>query len=90
MATNRFIKDPEAVLDYEIDWSLWLSGDTITESSWTVESGLTKGSDFYTDTTTTVWLSGGTVMTTYLAVNHIVTAAGREDDRTIKIVCRDK
>lgn len=85
MATsaNQFDKDPEARLDYMIDWSDWLDADTITESTWTPATGITVDSDSNTTTTTTVWLSGGTLGATYKVVNHITTTAGREDDRTL-------
>ena len=86
-----YTKDPQAVLDYMIDWSSWLTAagdDTITASSWTATDGITIDSDTNTTTTATVWLSGGTVGTTYELTNHIVTLAGREDDRTIKIKCK--
>ncbi len=81
----EFRKDPQAILDYVIDWSDWLDGDTITASTWTAPTGITVDSDSHTTTATTVWLSGGTLGETYSLVNHITTAAGREDDRTIKI-----
>ena len=29
-----FTKDPDAVLDYSVDWSLWLAGDQISSSEW--------------------------------------------------------
>ena len=87
---NNFSKDPSAVLDYVIDWSDWLDGDTISTSTWTVPSGITKDSDTKTTTATTIWLSGGTVGTKYAVVNHIVTAGGREDDRTIYINVESK
>jgi len=51
---------------------------------------LTKDSDTSTTTTATIWLSGGTSGVTYRIVNHIVTAAGREDDRSIYIRVADK
>ena len=86
-----FVKDPEATLDYQIDWSLWLdSTDRITASTWTVPSGLTKVSDTFTNTTTTIWLSGGTVGATYSVVNHITTYLARQDDRTLEIVIEQK
>lgn len=86
MGTKQFFtKDPNAVLDYEIDWETWLGSDTISSSSWTADSGLTVDSDTSTTTTATAWLSGGTVGTTYSVTNRIVTAAGRTEDRTIKI-----
>lgn len=85
-----FVKDPDAVLDYVIDWSAWLDTDTISTSVWTVPDGITKDSDTETATASTIWLSSGTVDTDYDGVNHIVTAAGREDDRTITIQVREK
>lgn len=75
-------KDPDSVLDYEIDWSSWLvDGDTIATSTWTFPAGLTKDSDTNTTTTATVWVSGGVgISGRGTAVNHIVTADGREED----------
>ena len=86
MAKYVKIKDPDAVLDYGLDWSNWLaSGETISSSSWVVETGLTKDSSSNTTTTATVWLSGGTAGRTYRITNSIVTSTGREDDRSILI-----
>jgi hypothetical protein len=82
-----FIKDPDAVLDYGFDWSDWLDGDTISTSSWTIAPAtLTKKSDSLTTTTTTIWLSGGTVDVVYTVTNRIVTAGGRTEDRSFEIV----
>lgn len=85
MPDNVFIKDSAAVLDYQIDWSEWLDGDTISTSEWTVPSGITEDSDANTTTTATVWLSGGTVGQEYRIVNRVVTAGGRTDERYIRI-----
>lgn len=82
---NRFDKDPNAVLDYMVDWTEWLDGDTIATSTWTVPAGITKDSDTDTDTTTTVWLSSGSLGNRYQLVNRITTAGGRTDDRSIFI-----
>lgn len=84
-----FVKDPNAVSDYAIDWTL-LSGDTITVSTWTVDTGITKGTDSFSATKTTVWLSGGTAGVTYKCVNHITTAGGRQEDHTIIIICQER
>jgi hypothetical protein len=87
----RFMKDPDAVLDYKIDWSHWLpEGDTIAASSWDAESGLVVDSNTFDDTSTTVWLSGGTTGADYAVTNHITTTDGREDDRTITIVMKEQ
>lgn len=93
MTYPTFIKDPSAILDYGQDWSQWLEdGETITTSTWTVPAGLTKvGSDTHDATTTTVWLSGGTVADDrYTLTNHVVTSASRADDRSITIVIRER
>ena len=81
---TTFNKDPDAVLDYTWDWSDWLpSGDTIASYTFTVPAGITKDSDSNTTTAVTAWMSGGTAGLSYDVVCHIVTTAGREDDRTI-------
>lgn len=81
------IKDPQAVLNYGFDWTTkgWLGTDTITASTWTITPGLAIDSHTHDTTSTTVWLSGGTAGTTYSATNHITTAGGRQDDRTLTI-----
>ena len=85
-------KDPDAVLDYKVDWSTWLAeiSDTIATSSWDVPTGLTEDSDENNETEAVVWLSGGTAGQTYTVTNHIVTAGGREDDRSFQIVVKDR
>ncbi len=80
-----FTKDPNAVLDYSIDWTRWLAGDQIAASEWIVASGLTKMADSKTATSATVWLSGGTAGQSYIVTNRITTAAGRTEDRSFTI-----
>jgi len=80
-----FTKDPNAVLDYSIDWTRWLAGDQIAASEWIVPSGLTKMADSKTSTSATVWLSGGTAGQSYIVTNRITTAAGRTEDRSFTI-----
>lgn len=82
----QFTKDPHAVLDYTVNWALWLpSGDTITTSTWTADTGITVDSSSNTTISATVWLSGGTISTSYNVVNRIVTAGGRTEDQTLVI-----
>lgn len=87
---QTFEKDPDAVLDYTVDWSTWLGSDTISTSGWTVDSGLTTVTSANTTTTATVWVSGGTLDHTYSLTNTIVTAGNRTDERTIRIVVKNK
>ena len=48
----KFIKDPDAVLDYQADWSDWLGDDTISSSSWE-SSGEELTIDNYSSDSTT-------------------------------------
>lgn len=80
-----FTKDPNAVLDYSIDWTRWLAGDQIAASEWIIPSGLTKMADSKTSTSATVWLSGGTAGQSYIVTNRMTTAAGRTEDRSFTI-----
>lgn len=84
----RYLKDPDAVLDYKVDYSSWLAdGETISTATVTVDAGITKDSSSVTDSNTSVtaWLSGGTAGDNYKVTYHITTSDGREDDRTIVI-----
>lgn len=80
-------KDPDEVLDYEIDWSARLNGDTIVSSDFILPSGasLVEDSASHTTTTTTIWLSGGADGQAYEVTNRIVTNAGRTMDQTIRL-----
>lgn len=90
----KYTKDPDAVLDYLVDWSAWLpTGDTITASTFTVNSeddgAIVVDDTLFDSTTTTVWLSGGVAGEKYTVTNHITTADGREDDRSITISVKE-
>jgi hypothetical protein len=80
-----FTKDPNAVLDYTIDWTRWLAGDQVATSEWLVPTGLTKMADTKTASSATVWLSGGTAGQSYMVTNRITTAGGRTEDRSFTI-----
>lgn len=92
--TFSIIKDPEAVLDYAVDWgSQWLGVDVIAASSWSVsgpDGDLVVDTSSFTDDIATVWLSGGTLGGKYAVINHITTSEGREDDRTIVVTVGNK
>jgi hypothetical protein len=89
--TNVFTKDPDAILDYQWDWSEWLAtGETITTAVITVPTGLTLDSQDDTTTTITAWLSGGTVGDGYQVTCEITTSASRTDDRSIYLICRER
>jgi len=78
-------KDPTEVLDYTIDWTTLLDGDTISTSTWAVDTGITQDSESETATAAIIWVSGGTVDKQYTLTNTIVTAGGRTRVRSIAI-----
>lgn len=88
-----YVKDPDATLDYTVDWTAWLSGvsDTISSAAWTVPAGLTQVAVSATTTSATIFLSGGTAGNSYDVVCRITTAAStpRINDRTIRIKCKE-
>jgi hypothetical protein len=88
-------KDPSADLDYGFDWTAWLGAtDTITESTWDVPSasGLTTHSPSISTNgkVTIIWLKSGNAGAVYAATNHIKTAAGREDERSLRVTILDR
>ena len=86
------VKDPNAVLDYVIDWSDWLEvGETILSSEWAMNGDATIAHNTYTDTVATVWVSGGTA--TFTVTNSITTTSvpvARQDDRSLTIKVKNK
>ena len=89
--TNIFVKDPNANLDFQWDWSDWLEvGETISSYVLTVPAGLTLGTNSNTSSTVTAFLSGGTVDTGYQVQCRITTNQSRTDDRSIYINVRER
>lgn len=80
-------KDPDEVLDYQVDWSARLGDDTISSSVFTLEqaAGLVIDSQSNAAKTATVWLSGGTTGGTGWLLNRITTAGGRTFDEVIQV-----
>lgn len=87
---KQFTKDPQATLDYTVDWSAWLGTDTIATSTWVLDAGITQTNASLSGALATVWVSGGSVGNTYSVTNRITTAAGRTDDRSILIRVADR
>lgn len=90
-------KDPDATLDYSIDWSPWLpSGDAIDSATWTSsDAALVMLSDAphapsVVAGIATVWISGGVAGTRYRLTCQVETTAGRVDERTIVIAVADR
>jgi len=91
------VKDPDAYLDYSVEWNDWLVGaDTISTSTWTIETIVDDATPITTDqdtngsTKATIWLAGGTVNNHYTITNTITTTGGLTDERSFRIIVREK
>lgn len=85
-------KDPQEVLDYQINWASRLAvDDTIATSTWTISgTGLVKQSDSFEDTFTTIWLTGGTLGLKYILTNRVTTTDGRTMDQSVTIKIKER
>ena len=92
--SNSFVKDPTSVLDFIFDWSQWLAaGETLTAASCAVRGNLPAITVDHVDRTATgvtAWLAGGTVGSTYFVSCAVSTNQGRTDERSIRIIVRDR
>ena len=89
-------KDPEATLDYTLNWADWLGSDTIATSTYSVDSDtddgdpVTSTGDSNTQTTTTVTLTAGTVNELYTIYNTITTAGGNTERRNFRVIVKNR
>lgn len=85
-------KDPNEVLDYQMDWSDRLQvGETIVTSNFTIAEGdVVKDSQSVSGALTTVWLSAGTEGVVNLITNRITTSSARTYDESAKLRIRSK
>jgi hypothetical protein len=72
---GRFVKQPNEVLDYDVDFSDWFEGRTDTPSSHAVvaEAGITVVGSSRTGNVVKVVLSGGTVGAKYKITVRLTT-----------------
>lgn len=84
------LKDPDAILDYAIDWGAeYLDNEMLAESDWAVgpvEAGglAIVGSDFG-PAISSVKASGGVPGHVYRLTNRVTLQSGREDKRSIML-----
>jgi hypothetical protein len=83
-----FVQDPQAVLDYTLDWGYWMvAGDYIVSASFVPSADLVVISQNWADSIATGWIlaAGAQIGRTYAITCHITTDGGRQDDRTFSI-----
>lgn len=90
-------KDPDEVIDYQIDWAdpadpRLETGETLTASTFTVTSGTVaiQSQSFVASGKATVWLTGGTVGERCVIRNRVTTSAGRTYDEAVRLRIRSK
>lgn len=92
-------KDPDATLDYSIDWSDWLSqGDSLQTSTWTISTiagdtaPVTQESTAINTitSTATIVVSGGGANNIYKLTNRITTDNGLVDERYFRLFVKNK
>lgn len=83
----KYYKDPSARKDYPVDFTDWLDPipDTIASVLWTVPSGITNYSESFTTKIATIWLTGGTLGTTYAINCRITTTGGRIEEQSFVV-----
>jgi hypothetical protein len=84
------LKDPDAALDYSVDWGAeYLADDALSESRWAVspaeDGGAEVAGERFDPRSATVKVEGGVAGRLYRLTNHIVTVSGREDSRSIML-----
>jgi hypothetical protein len=87
---SLLLKDPDAVLDYLIDWGAeYLGADVLTNSEWSVEpteaGGVTVVPGAFDGRNAVVKASGGIPGHVYRLVNTVQLISGRVDSRSITV-----
>lgn len=85
-------KDPDALLDYTIDWTDYLAAlgaDRLADVVFTNSDGTLVLTEVYKGFAT-AWLQGGTVGNTIALTCRVVTRAGRTDACTVFIKVRER
>jgi hypothetical protein len=82
------LKDPEAALDYAVDWGAqYLAGDVLSASSWRVipaePGGVSILASSFDATLASVTAGGGVPGRLYQLTNHVVLSSGLTDNRSI-------
>lgn len=86
MAIPSFIKDPQAVLDFNWDWSGWRgANESIVSQTVVAAAEITVESSSIVGKAVAAWISGGYVNTSHVIACTITTSAGRTETRRIQI-----
>lgn len=82
------VKDPDAVLDFSVDWTATLApGETLASALWLIEpeGGLQLVSETGDGNVRSAWVAGGKPGDIVRLTSRLVTSLGRSDDRSFHI-----
>lgn len=87
---SLLLKDPDALLDYSVDWGTdYLSGDALASSSWSVSpdgpGSLTIAGSSFDLLVSSAQVAGGEPGKIYRLSNTVMTAGGRRDCRSVVV-----
>lgn len=86
---SYYLKDPDAAVDYAIDWALYLDGATIVASDWSVApveaGGIAIAEASFDPARTAARVSGGIAGHVYSLANHVTLSDGSSDDRSLAL-----
>jgi hypothetical protein len=86
---SYYLKDPQSRVDYAIDWTAYLDGQSVSASSWSVtpdgEGAIAVDQASFGLTRSAVRLSGGTVGCVYSISNQVTFSDGSRDERSITL-----
>ncbi len=93
----KFVKDPDSLLDFKVDWGDWLDDDAIVSAiafTDAVASAQTSGLRIATtlisaSASVVTWLSGGVMSAEYTVTTRIWTSAGRRNDESFTVVIEE-
>ena len=88
---DPYIKDPDSIRTFGIDWTAFLNGLNFGSSVWSVTNGTVL---IDSNTTSTVYslvlLSGGTVGEKCVLRNRVTRSDGEREDQTIYVKIKQK
>lgn len=87
----QFTKQPIEVLDYDVDYSNWLStGDSIQSATASISPpGLTLSNVQVNGSIAKIWLSGGANDTLYKVTVNLTTTGGRISQEEFYVFVKD-
>jgi hypothetical protein len=86
---SYYLKDPQARVDYSIDWTDYLDGQSVAASLWTVTpsepGGIAVEQASFDLSRSAARLSGGLLGRVYTVSNQVTLSDGSLDERSITL-----